>query len=71
MGTLVTQLEVRADACGRMDRSNAARALGKSYHTLAHWAKNEIGPRPFKVGGRCYYWAEEVLAYGRGEDANA
>jgi len=71
MGTLVTQMEAMADACGRMDRGNAARALGKSYHTLTHWAKHGIGPKPFKVGGRCYYWAEEVLAYGRGESAAA
>jgi hypothetical protein len=62
---------VRVDACGRMDRSNAAKALGKSQQTLSNWATAGVGPRPFKVAGRCYYWAEEVLAFGRGESAQA
>lgn len=55
------------DACGRMDRRNAAKALGKSAQTLSNWKVHGIGPRCFDVGGRAYYWAEEVLAYGRGE----
>lgn len=68
---MVTQSEVLVDACGRMDRPNAAKALNKSYQTLSNWATEGIGPKPFKVHGRCYYWAEEVLAYGRGEAAQA
>lgn len=68
---MVMQAEVRVDACGRMDRKNAALALGKSQQTLANWKVEGVGPKPFKVGGRCYYWAEEVLAYGRGEGAPA
>lgn len=63
----VTREAVRVDACGRMDRRNAARALGKSAQTLANWKVLGIGPRPFDVNGRAYYWAEEVLAFGRGE----
>lgn len=57
---------VAIDACGRMDRKNAARALGKSRQTLANWKVGGIGPSNFVVNGRCYYWAEDVLAYGRG-----
>lgn len=55
------------DACGRMDRRNAARALGKSPQTLANWKVQGVGPMPFEVNGRVYYWAEQVLAFGRGE----
>lgn len=66
---MVTQAEVRVDACGRMDRKNAALALGKSQQTLANWKAQSVGPASFIVNGRCYYWAEEVLSYGRGEAA--
>jgi hypothetical protein len=52
-----------------MDRKNAARALGKSPGTLANWSSSGFGPKPLVVGGRVYYWAEEVLAFGRGESA--
>lgn len=58
---------VKIDACGRMDRRNAAKALAKSPQTLANWSVQGIGPQPFVITGRCYYWAEEVLAFGRGE----
>jgi hypothetical protein len=68
---MVTQAEVMVDACGRMDRRNAARALGKSQQTLANWKTAGIGPTPFSVRGRSYYWAEEVIAYGRGETEQA
>ena len=62
---------VRADACGRFDRKSAARALGKSQATLANWKVQGIGPRAFLINGRCYYWAHEVLAFGRGEALQA
>jgi hypothetical protein len=68
---MVIEAEVVVDACGRMDRPNAARALGKSQQTLSNWATAGIGPKSFKVQGRCYYWAAEVLAFGRGEAAQA
>lgn len=54
-----------------MDRKNAALALGKSQQTLANWKTTGVGPKPFLVNGRCYYWANEVLAYGRGEVTEA
>lgn len=63
----VLKVPVVIDACGRMDRKNAAKALGKEPQTLANWQVRGKGPRCFDVGGRAYYWAEEVLAFGRGE----
>lgn len=68
---MLNHTEVTVDACGRMDRKNAAKALGKSYQTLCNWSVAQIGPKAFNVGGRCYYWADEVLAFGRGETAAA
>lgn len=62
---------VVVDACGRMDRKNAAMALNKSPQTLANWATQGVGPAPFSINGRAYYWAEQVIAYGRGEPLQA
>lgn len=59
------------DACNRMDRKSAAKALRKSAQTLANWAVQGRGPKPFMVDGRAYYWADEVIAYGRGESQAA
>jgi hypothetical protein len=52
-----------------MSRRNAALALDKSEQTLANWKTQGIGPRCFVVGGRAYYDAAEVLAFGRGKNA--
>lgn len=66
-GVGIVRDAVVVDACGRMDRKNAARALGKSASTLANWAVLGVGPRSFTVGGRTYYWAQEIITYGRGD----
>jgi hypothetical protein len=43
----------------RVDRKNAAKALGREPKTLAEWKSRGIGPKPVKVGGRVFYdWAE-------------
>ena len=62
---------VVVDACGRLDRKNAAKALGKSPQTLANWKTLGFGPQPFVVRGRVYYRASEVFAFGRGESIAA
>jgi hypothetical protein len=41
--------------------------LGRSPGTISNWRVQGIGPKHFTVNGRCYYWANEVAAYGRGE----
>jgi hypothetical protein len=43
--------------------------LGRSPGTVSNWRVQGIGPKHFTVNGRCYYWANEVAAYGRGEAA--
>ena len=64
---MVVNDTVTVDVLGRLDRRNAAKALSKSCQTLANWKVQGIGPVPFSINGRCYYWANEVFAYGRGE----
>jgi len=54
---------------GRMDRNNAAKALGLQPKTLAEWKRIGKGPRSFMVGGRCFYRWEDVQAFARGEAA--
>lgn len=67
-GTEIPGPKVKIDPLGRMDRRNAALALGKTTQTLANWKSQNIGPRCFVVGGRTYYMADEILAYGYGHD---
>lgn len=58
---------VLIDPLGRVDRANAAKMLQVAPKTLANWQNQNKGPRAFRVGGRVFYRAQEVAAYGRGE----
>lgn len=60
-------LKVRIFPDNRVDRCNAAIALGRSAKTLASWKCKGIGPRPVNVGGRVFYDWDEVRAMARGE----
>jgi hypothetical protein len=50
-----------------MDRVNAAKYLGKRPQTLAVWAVQGKGPKPHKVGGRPFYFLDELDAFIAGE----
>ncbi|HYD11451.1 MAG TPA: hypothetical protein VEC11_01245 [Allosphingosinicella sp.] len=44
---------------GKVNRENAAKAMGRTPKTLAEWARLGIGPRPQKIQGRIFYeWTE-------------
>ena len=60
---------VQIDPLGRLDTRNAAKMLGRTPGTVSNWRVQGIGPKHFVVGGRCFYWADEVMAYGRGDTA--
>ena len=62
---------VKVDPLGRVDRANAAKILDMEPKTLSNWQTAGFGPKSFRVGGRVFYWAEEVAAFGRGERAAA
>ncbi len=55
----------------RVDRKNAAVALGLSPKTLAEWRRVSKGPRAFNVGGRVFYRWSEVQAFAAGEQIAA
>ncbi len=54
------------DGCGRVDRKNAARALGRSTKTMAEWSRLGRGPKNYLVGGRRYYDWTDVQHYATG-----
>lgn len=56
---------------GKVDRANAAKALGRTSKTLAEWKRLGIGPRSQTINGREFYDWSEVLAFGRGDPIRA
>ena len=48
---------------GRMNRANAARYLGVKPQTLSKWAMHGKGPRFARVGGRIFYFLDDLDAF--------
>ena len=65
----VEQRIAKVDPIGRITRRNLAEAWDKSPKTLCEWAAKGKGPRPFRVGGRIYYWWKDAETFSRGEAA--
>jgi hypothetical protein len=66
----VEQVRVRVLPDGRISREDAARYLGHtSSQTLATWQVQGKGPRSVKVGGRIFYFREDLDAFVRGDAA--
>ena len=63
----IEQVNVRVLPDGRMTRRDAAKYLGVADKTLAMWAMGGRGPRLVKVGGRIFYYREDLDAFIRGE----
>jgi hypothetical protein len=64
----IEQVRVRVLPDGRMNRENAARYLGVAAQTLATWAVHGKGPPAKKVGGRNFYYRDDLDAFiGAGE----
>ncbi|MBV9842395.1 MAG: DNA-binding protein [Sphingomonadaceae bacterium] len=51
---------------GRLDRANAAKFLGYQPKTLAEWHRLGKGPRSRLVGGRRFYFIEDLRAFAQG-----
>ena len=60
---------VRVLPDGRMTRRDAARYLGIKDKTLANWELMKRGPPSVLVGGRRFYYKNELDAFIRGEAA--
>jgi len=65
----VDQVKVTVLPDGRVDRKNAAKALGLQPKTLAEWKRLGKGPRSFRVGGRCFYRWDDVRGFASGGGA--
>ena len=63
----ITQVQVRMLPDGRMSRQDAAKYLGMQDKTLAAWAVSGKGPRSVRVGGRCFYYRNDLDAFIRGD----
>ena len=63
----VEQVKVRVLPDGRLSRKDAARYLGRAEKTLAMWCLEGRGPRAVKVGGRIFYFRDDLDAFVRGE----
>lgn len=63
----IDQVRVQVLPDGRVDRKNAAKALGRQPKTLAEWKRLGIGPRARLVGGRIFYDWADVQSFARGE----
>jgi hypothetical protein len=62
----VDLVRVRVLPDGRMTRSDAAKYLGHQPKTLAMWQLQRKGPRSVLVGGRRFYFKEDLDAFIRG-----
>ena len=67
----VEAVRVRVLPDGRMSRKHAAAYLGLAEKTLAMWQLQGKGPRSVRVGGRRYYYQDDLAQFVRGEVASA
>ena len=58
---------VRVLPDGRMTRDDAATYLGLKAKTLSMWQLQGKGPRAHRVGGRVFYFKDDIDAFVRGE----
>ena len=65
----IESVTVRVLPDGRMTRRDAARYLGNAEKTLAMWEMEGKGPSSVLVGGRRFYFKDDLDAFIRGEAA--
>ena len=57
------EVKIRILPDGRMTRRDAARYLGNAEKTLAMWELQGKGPPSVKVGGRRFYFKDDLDAF--------
>ncbi len=62
-------VKIRVTPDGRVSRNDAAAYLGRTPKTLAEYHRRGIGPRSVMVGGRRFYFIDDLKAYVNGEAA--
>ncbi len=63
----IDQIRTRVLPDGRVSRSDAAAFLGLSSKTLAMWWSEKKGPASVLVGGRRFYWIDDLRRFSSGE----
>jgi DNA-binding transcriptional regulator YiaG len=63
----IEEIKVRILPDGRMTRRDAARYLGNAEKTLAMWELQGKGPPSVKVGGRRFYYRNDLDAFIKGD----
>jgi hypothetical protein len=58
--------ELQTEEVSRMTRRDAARYLGNAEKTLAMWELQGKGPPSVKVGGRRFYFNDDLDAFVQG-----
>ncbi len=61
------EVRIRILPDGRLTRADAARYLGRAKKTLEMWAMEGRGPRSVRVGGRIFYFKNDLDGFIRGE----
>ena len=64
--SIMELVNVRVLPDGRMTRKDAARYLGFEPKTLAMWQLQGRGPPAVRVGGRCFYYKDDLDTFIRG-----
>ena len=64
-GPHIEQVTVRVLPDGRLSRAEAAKYLGRSAKTLAMWKWQGTEPRWVLIGGRVYYYHQDLDNYIR------
>ncbi len=65
----VELVKVRVLHDGRMSRRDAARYIGVQDKTLANWTLMKKGPRGHRIGGRVFYYKDDVDRFIGGKAA--
>ena len=68
---VIEQVRVRVLPDGRMSRRDTATYIGTAEKTLAMWQLEGKGPPSVLVGGRRFYFKDDVDAFIRGKPARA
>lgn len=64
---VIEQVRVRVLPDGRLSRKNAAVYLGRAEKTLATWETEGKGPRSVLVGGRRFYFKDDLDSFIKGD----
>lgn len=66
-GSSIEQVRVRVLPDGRLVAEDAATFVGHKPKTMAMWRIQGKGPRWVKVGGRVFYYLEDLKAWIRNQ----